>query len=211
MADAASPILVVLLHGVGSSGDSLASVGKRLASSLPGATIVAPNAPHASSFGNGYQWFSTAGVTAENRPARIAAARPGFDATLSEIIEENGVAGRLDRVALVGFSQGTIMSLDAIVSGRWPVGAVVGFSGRLAAPEPLTPNGPTPILLIHGTDDAVIPVQETEQAAGKLAALGLSVETRIEPGLGHTISGAGAAYAGEFLAKAFGIQAMGAF
>ncbi|MBW6421153.1 dienelactone hydrolase family protein [Rhizobium sp. XQZ8] len=204
MADAVSDILVILLHGVGSNGESLASLGKRLATALPSAFFAAPDGPEPSATGQGRQWFSVVGVTAENRPARIAAARPGFDATVSAIIEENGFVGRLDRVAFVGFSQGTIMSLDAIASGRWPVGAVVGFSGRLSAPEPHAPKGSTPLLLVHGTDDRVISAEETENAAGKLAALGLPVEMRIEPGLGHTISGSGAAYAGEFLAKVFG-------
>ncbi|MFB9951433.1 alpha/beta hydrolase [Rhizobium puerariae] len=204
MAEAASKTLVILLHGVGSSGSSLAPLSSRLAALLPGAILAAPDAPEASGFGSGRQWFSVAGITDESRPARIAAARPGFNATLAGIIEENGLTGRLDRVALVGFSQGTIMSLDAVASGRWPVGAVVGFSGRLASPQPLTPRGSTPILLVHGTDDAVIPVQETERAAAGLSALGLPVETRFEPGLGHTISGAGASHAGAFLARIFG-------
>ncbi|WP_117190593.1 alpha/beta hydrolase [Rhizobium terrae] len=202
MADPLPKILVILLHGVGSNGASLASVGKRLAAVLPGAVFAAPDAPEASSLGQGRQWFSTAGITTESRPGRIAAARPGFDATVSAIVEENGFAGRLDRVAFVGFSQGTIMSLDAVASGRWPVGAVAGFSGRLAAPQPHAPKGTTPVLLVHGTDDQVIPVEETESAAERLAALGLPIDIRIEPGLGHTISGSGAAYAGKFLAKA---------
>ena len=205
MADATPNILIILLHGVGSNGESLAALGKRLASILPNAVFATPDGPEPSATGQGRQWFSVVGVTTENRPARIAAARPGFDRTVSAIIEENGFAGRLDRVAFVGFSQGTIMSLDAIASGRWPVGAVVGFSGRLSTPEPHAPKGSTPLLLIHGTDDRVISVEETEIAAGKFAALGLPVEMRIEPGLGHTISGSGAAYAGEFLAKVFGV------
>ncbi len=143
-------------------------------------------------------------MTVENRPARIAAARPGFDRTISGIIESQGFAGRLDRVVFVGFSQGTIMSLDAIASGRWPIGAVVGFSGRFSSPEPLKPQGSTPVLLIHGTDDRVIAVEEGESAAVTLSALGFDVQMRIEPGLGHTISGSGASHAADFLTKIFG-------
>jgi phospholipase/carboxylesterase len=202
MAETNSPnLLVILLHGVGSSGDNLAPLGEEWAGTLGDAVFVSANAPEPSSFGAGYQWFSVAGVTPENRGARIAAARAG-------IIADNGFADRLDRVALVGFSQGTIMALDAIADGRFAVGAVVGFSGRLSSPEPLSPSTKMPVFLVHGTADDVIPSWESEQAADTLAKHGFDVETSIEPGLGHTISGAGAGRAVEFLAKVFGYEAL---
>jgi phospholipase/carboxylesterase len=199
MTAAAPSLLVILLHGVGSNGADLAPLGESWTARLPGAVFVSPDAPEPSNFGSGYQWFSVAGVTEENRPARIAAARPGFDKVISAIIAENGFDGRLDRVVLVGFSQGTIMSLDAIASGRWPVAAVIGFSGRLASEKPLTPSTGTKVMLIHGTADPVIPSWETEKAETELTAAGLAVEMVIEPGLGHTISMGGADRAADFL------------
>ncbi|CAN7246449.1 prolyl oligopeptidase family serine peptidase [Rhizobium sp. LjRoot30] len=204
MTDPKSDSLVILLHGVGSSGGDIAPLADALAGNLPQTIFVAPNAPENSSFGNGYQWFSVVGVTEDNRPARIEAARAGFDAVVSAIVEEYGFAEKLDRVAFVGFSQGTIMSLDAIVSGRWPVGAVVGFSGRLASPKPDNPSVSTEVLLIHGTADPVIPATETEKAAARLRQAGLTVESLLEPGLPHTISGKGASTAAIFLATYFG-------
>jgi phospholipase/carboxylesterase len=196
-------ILVIMLHGVGSSGDDLAPLSNAWRNTLPDATFASPNAPGRSSFGAGYQWFSVSGVTVENRSERIKEARASFDATISAIILEKGFADKLDQVAFVGFSQGTIMALDAVASGRWPVGAVVGFSGRLATPLPLTPSLSTPILLVHGSADTVIPASETTDAAAVLQTLGMKVETVIIPGLPHTISADGAARAGKFLATAF--------
>jgi phospholipase/carboxylesterase len=195
-------MLVIMLHGVGSSGNDLAPLAKTWKDSLPGAIFVSPNAPSRSSFGSGYQWFSVAGVTEDNRSMRIKEARTAFDATISGIIEENGFSDRLDRVAFVGFSQGTIMALDAIASGRWPVGAVVGFSGRLASPLPLQAAVSTPVLLVHGSADPVIPAAETTKAAAVLQQQGVKVETLLMPGLGHTISADGAAHAVTFLASA---------
>lgn len=201
MATIAANILVIMLHGVGSSGKDLAPLAKAWNGALPDAVFVSPNAPSPSSFGSGFQWFSVAGVTEENRWRRIADARPSFDKTISAIIEENGFSDRLDRVAFVGFSQGTIMALDAVASGRWPVGAVVGFSGRLASPLPLQPATTTPILLVHGSADPVIPAAETTKAAATLQALGMKVDTVIQPRLPHTISAEGASRAGSFLAE----------
>jgi len=199
MTAAVKSLLVILLHGVGSNGADLAPLGDSWKPRLPGAVFVSPNAPERSSFGSGYQWFSVAGVTEDNRPARITAARPAFDKVISDIIAQNGYSDNLDRVVFVGFSQGTIMSLDAIASGRWPVAAVVGFSGRLASEAPLKPATGTKVLLVHGTSDPVIPSWETEKAETELKAAGLAVETVIEPGLGHTISIGGADRAADFL------------
>lgn len=198
-----SKILVILLHGVGSNGSDLAPLGRSWSNSLPQAVFVSPDAPARSDFGQGYQWFSVAGVTEANRPARIEAARASFDATLSAIVDKEGFTGQLDRVVLIGFSQGTIMALDAVASGRWPVRAVVGFSGRLASPAPLTASPSTEILLIHGAADTVIPSSETTAAATALRSLGMPVETLIQPGLPHTISAEGAERAGAFLSRIF--------
>lgn len=201
MSNIAANILVIMLHGVGSSGNDLAPLAGVWKDALPNTVFVSPNAPEASSFGAGYQWFSVAGVTEANRSERILDARPSFDKTITAIIEENGFSDRLDRVALVGFSQGTIMALDAVASGRWTVGSVVGFSGRLASPLPLQPSTATAVLLVHGSADTVIPVAESSKAAATLQQLGIAVETLIQPGVPHTISAEGAARAGRFLAE----------
>lgn len=195
--------LVILLHGVGSSGNDLTPLGEHWQSRLPDITFVSPNAPEPCSFSSGYQWFSVVGVTEENRPARITDARPAFDALITGIIDEHGFSNRLDRVVFAGFSQGTIMSLDAIASGRWPIAGVIGFSGRLATEKPLAPALQTKTLLLHGTADNVIPSWETEKASTELTAAGMTVETVIEPGVGHTISMSGAERACAFLETLF--------
>lgn len=194
--------LVIFLHGVGSSGADLLPLAGRLRDALPGTAFAAPDAPFPFPYGMGHQWFSIAGVTEDNRAGRIEAARADFDRVIGEIIETHGFADKLDRVAFVGFSQGTIMALDALASGRWPVGAIVGFSGRLASPLPLplSPGRATPVLLVHGAADSVIPAAETVKATAILQGLGVDVESRILPGVDHTISAEGIELAGEFLA-----------
>lgn len=196
--------LVIFLHGVGSRGEDLLPLAGPLRGALPGTAFAAPDAPFPFPYGMGHQWFSIAGVTEDNRAGRIEAARADFDRVVRETIEAFGFAEKLDRVAFVGFSQGTIMALDALVSGRWPVGAIVGFSGRLASPLPLSPDKATPVLLVHGAADSVIPAAETAKAAATLQALGVDVESRILPGLDHTISAEGIELAGAFLADRLG-------
>lgn len=192
--------LVILLHGVGSSGSNLMPLGKAWARALPDTDFVSPDGPEAFDLGAGRQWFSVKGVTEANRPARVVSARATFDRVLKEIIEAHGQTGHLDRVALVGFSQGSIMALDALASGRWPVAAIVAFSGRLASPSPLTPSPSTRALLIHGDADPVMPLAESERAVTMLRSAGVAADLRVLAGIGHTISDEGAQIAGAFLA-----------
>ena len=191
--------LAILLHGVGAHGSSIAWMADHLP--LPGLAFAAPDAPFAfdqSPAGPARQWFSVTGVTAQNRAARVAAARAPFDAVLSETIAAHGLTGQPDRVALIGFSQGSIMALDAVATGRWSFGAVVAFSGRLATLPPLAPAR-TPVLIAHGRQDTVIPVTEAETAHAALTAAGNHPHLLLEDRTGHAPGPQGLARAAEFL------------
>lgn len=153
--------LVIFLHGVGASGTDLAPLADTLLPFLPTSVFASPDGPERfDGGGSGRQWFSVAGVTQANRSERVQHARAAFDRVVSSVIEKHGFAGRLDRIAFFGFSQGAIMALDAVATGRWPVRAAVAASGRLAtAPEAETEHL-TKILVMHGENDPVIPAQE---------------------------------------------------
>ncbi len=194
--------LVILLHGVGANGANLDPLGEALEAFLPDARFVSPDAPHAFEGGGaGRQWFSVIGVSDGNRARRVVEAREGFDRVVTREIEGAGFAGRLDRVAFFGFSQGAILSLDALVDGRWPVAAVVAASGRLATPVGPKPASATPVLILHGERDDVISASEAERAKRTLEGASFAVEAHVYPGLGHSVSPEGLEAAGAFLAR----------
>lgn len=193
--------LVVFLHGVGSNGADLAVLGQHWSALLPDVAFAAPDAPFPFEHAMGYQWFSLTGITPENRPARVRAARDAFDATLQQLMAQHGMAGAWQKVILVGFSQGSIMALDALASGRYPLAGVVAFSGRLAFDEALTPPPHASALLIHGKADEVIPFSETVSAEQRLQSAGVAVTAQYEPATGHTISSHGAMQAAAYIAQ----------
>lgn len=168
-------------------------------STLPSAMFVAPDALLSFPQGPGRQWFSITGVTDQNRPARIVAARDDFDRVIRNELVKNGFADRLDRVVLVGFSQGSMMLLDAVATGRWPIAAGVAFAGRLATEPPFKPASVTRLLLLHGADDTVVPPYELERASTALNRAGMAVEQRIIPKVGHMVSPEAIRVAGEFM------------
>lgn len=192
--------LVIFLHGVGSRGASFAPLLAQWGTDLPTIALAAPDAPFTFDLApDGRQWFSIKGVTEANRTERIVAARQAFDDTLQSCISEAGFENRLDRVVLVGFSQGSIMALDAAVSGSWPVAGVAAFSGRLASPPSHAPSTGTRILLIHGDADPIMPVREAHKAARTLTTIGMTVTCDILPGVGHTLTASGVTRAREFI------------
>jgi phospholipase/carboxylesterase len=188
--------LVVLLHGVGSSGADLARLGAVWGKKLPSLRFASPDGPFAfDGAAMGRQWFSVAGVTVENRPARVAAAAPAFDAVVDAAIAAAGT--RIERTVLAGFSQGTIMALDALARGR-PFAGILGFSGRMASVVAQRLDR-VPVRLVHGEADEVIPVGESEAARERLAAAGARVDLVRLPGEGHGIGPAAAAAGLAFL------------
>ena len=194
--------LVVLLHGLGADGQDLIDLAQNLGPFLPDAVFVAPNAPAPCDMAPyGYQWFSLQ----DRSPSVMAAGADQAAPVLTAFIERELAARGLDasRLALVGFSQGTMMSLH--IGPRLDPGpaAIVGFSGMLLGPDRLAAGrrSTPPVLLIHGEADQVVPFQAMAAAVAGLAAAGIAADSLRRPGLGHGIDGPGLAAAAQFLAK----------
>ncbi|MFK0335330.1 alpha/beta hydrolase [Rhizobium sp. NPDC090275] len=187
--------LVIFLHGIGASGAQLMPLASSWRAGLPNTRFTAPDAPMNHRYG--HQWFSTEGNPLD--PANVLAARRAFDELMDDVLRREGFAGTHDRIAFVGVSQGAIVALDAVASGRWKVGALVSFAGLLP-PQPISSSSKgTPVLLVHGQADTTIPAAASTLAAATLRAAGFHVRLDVEPGVGHTISSAGAAKALSFL------------
>ena len=126
--------LVILLHGLGADGNDLIGLAPYWARLLPEAEFLSPNAPFPCDMAPyGYQWFSSQDRSPEAVLGGVRAAAPILDAFIDEALEERGLGSR--ELALVGFSQGTMMSLFVGLRRAEPVAGIVGFSGRLLAPE----------------------------------------------------------------------------
>jgi phospholipase/carboxylesterase len=165
--------------------------------SIPAARFATPDAPFRKAAGPGHLWFQVDGN--QLRPDRLAEIRDAFDRTIDQIIKREGFEDALDRIAFVGVSQGAIVALDAVASGRWEIGALIGYSGLLP-PIPVSSAGSgTPVLLIHGQKDQTIPPFASTLAASQLQAAGFKVDLKVEPNVGHTISMTGARLGLDFL------------
>jgi phospholipase/carboxylesterase len=199
--------LVVFLHGYGADGNDLIEIGRAWQQLLPQAAFVSPHAPEACGQApSGRQWFNLTFRDPHERWTGVNAAGPGLERFLEAELKRRQLPP--SALALVGFSQGTMMALHVGLRRAVAPAAIVGYSGMLVLPEKVAPEKITleirsrpPVLLIHGEQDDLIPAQALFLAAQGLAAFGVPVGWHLSPGIGHGIDQEGLRQGGEFIAR----------
>jgi phospholipase/carboxylesterase len=194
--------LVVLCHGYGADGNDLIGLAPHWQRLLPTVAFVAPNAPEpCAGSPSGYQWFPISRLDPADMQRGVESAADALEAFLAAELARLDLPA--ERLALVGFSQGTMMSLHVGLTRR--PAAIVGYSGMLAGAELMEKLGPDtpPVLLVHGDQDPMIPVSALFASATALGRAGACVQWHISSGIGHSIDQDGLVLGGEFLAMAF--------
>lgn len=195
--------LVIFLHGYGADGNDLIGLSQPLAGVLPNTAFVSPHAPEpCAAAPTGRQWFPIPYIDGSSETEMmegLGRAKAALNAFMDAQIAEAGVPA--NRVALIGFSQGTMMSLEVGLRREEQLAGIVGFSGRLLRAESLEAEikSKPPVLLVHGDADEVVPPQSLDDAKAALTTHGVSVEAHSRPGLGHGIDNEGLSLAATFL------------
>ena len=196
--------MVILLHGYGANGDDLIGLAQPFAQVLPDTVFLAPNAPYRCEMSPmGYQWFDVWNQNAADRLRQLRETAEIADAFIDAALAEHGLTDR--DLALCGFSQGTMLSLHVGLRRPKPCAGILGYSGRLEAPETLTGEivSRPPVMLIHGEQDELLAVALMDAAAERLRECGVKVETHRRPGLGHGIDPDGVRLGAGFLSVCF--------
>jgi phospholipase/carboxylesterase len=210
--------LVVFLHGYGADGKDLIEIGRQWRPWLPDAAFVAPNAPEPCGMSPmGRQWFALSNRRPgeaqgkDERWAGVTKARPVLDAFLDAELTRLGLEE--SRLSLVGFSQGTMMALHVGLRRRRAPASILGYSGVLIGPEHLSEalardarGAPPPVLLVHGDQDPVIPLEALFISGEELAKAGIPSQWHLSIGIGHGIDNGGLRHGGLFIAKGFGVK-----
>ncbi|MBL8589757.1 MAG: dienelactone hydrolase family protein [Methylobacteriaceae bacterium] len=204
--------LVVFLHGYGADGNDLIDLGRQWQAVMPDAAFVSPHAPEPCGMSPmGRQWFGLTMRDPDERWRGVVKARPVLDAFLDAELAALGVDE--SQLALVGFSQGTMMALHVGLRRPRAPAAIVGYSGTLVGPEHLAEatartaqGGPPRVLLAHGDQDEMIPVDALFQACEDLAKANIPAEFHLSLGVGHGIDGGGLTHGALFVAAGFGVR-----
>jgi len=196
--------LVVFLHGYGADGSDLIDLGRAWAEALPDAAFAAPDAPEPLPFEafGGRQWFALSERDMREYRLGVEAGRPALEAYLDEELGRWQVDA--SALALVGFSQGAMMALHTGLRRKVPPAAILAYSGLLAGPDRLDDiRTETPVLIVHGSEDDVVPPHHLPASRDALLNKGTSVESHLLEGLGHSIDERGMVLGGRFLKAAF--------
>jgi phospholipase/carboxylesterase len=204
--------LVVFLHGFGADGNDLIDIGRAWQSLLPDTAFMSPHAPEVCTQAPmGRQWFELTFRDPHERWTGVNKAAPVLERFLDSELSRRKLPA--SAVALVGFSQGTMMALHVGLRRAQPPAAIVGYSGLLVLPNNAPPESMAaqirsrpPVLLVHGDQDDLIPPQALFHSVQALAALEVPVEWHLSAGVGHGIDGEGLRHGGEFLRCRFGLR-----
>lgn len=191
--------VVVLLHGLGADGNDLFGLAPAFAPVLPDTAFISPDAPYPCDMAPyGRQWFSLQTRDPASILAGVKASAAILDTFFDEILAQLGLDD--SKLALVGFSQGCMMSLYVGPRRAKRIAGIVGYSGRLVGDTAEFRTKP-PMLLVHGDADQVVPPDSLPHAVAALEKAGVPVESLSRPGLGHGIDQVGLERGRDFLAK----------
>lgn len=192
--------LIIFLHGLGANGEDLIGLADVFGAILPEAHFLSPNAPFPCDMAPfGYQWFSLMDWSEEKILEGIRVATPLLNAFVDEQLQRFNLTA--DKLAFVGFSQGTMMSLHVNLRRPKACAGVLGYSGALMGEGLLAGEiqSRPPVCLVHGTFDNVVPFAAMGKAETALNKVGVPVETHARPGIAHGIDPMGLEIGKKFL------------
>lgn len=194
--------IVLLLHGFGSSGSDMISLAPTWQQALPDALFLAPHAPQRCAFGAGYQWWGLSELSPQALARGAREAAPAIDRFIDRKLAQYDLTDA--DLAIVGFSQGTMMALHVGLRRQAQVAAVVGYSGMLTGAAELRAElvSKPPVLLVHGSQDPVVPVAALHAAERELKQLGIEVTTHVSANLGHSVDPMGIKLGCDFVTQA---------
>ncbi len=202
--------LVMFLHGLGSNGADLMAFADYWATSMPGAAFTAPSAPTpcpdsppASDGQGGFQWIPRLPPGHPRLLPEVEIAAKDLQPLIDQELEAAGVPP--DHLALVGFSQGTVMALHVGLRRKIAPAAVLGYAGGLVGRERLADEiiSKPPVMLINGDADPMVPASAQAPALEALQNVGVVAAGQIMPGLDHSVNADALVLGARFLLSAF--------
>ncbi|AEA80988.1 phospholipase/carboxylesterase family protein [Candidatus Pelagibacter sp. IMCC9063] len=192
--------MVILSHGYGADCNDLLSIGEYWQKSLPDFCFIAPNAPTPCQINpSGFEWFDLMQTSQEKIIEEFQSSLQLLDLFINTQLKEQGLEKK--DLYLMGFSQGTMMSLQLALSYKDPIAGILGYSGKVYDFNFLEKNilSQCPILLLHGNTDTVITLEEMYASYEFLKKKSLDIKYKVFENCGHSITPEGLSVGLEFL------------
>lgn len=182
--------LFFFLHGWGADGQNLLDIALSLSHDFPKAEFHLPNAPYLCEANTqGYQWFSLSDESTEALLSEVEAVSTTVENYIREKMEQTNI--HYKNVILLGFSQGAMLAKHLALTRPNLCGVVAAYSGKLVGVPAVITDERVPMILIHGDDDRVIPVEAMIESYHTLKELGVTADAYRMAELAHGINQAG--------------------
>lgn len=190
--------IIIMLHGYGSNGDDLIQMANTWKEYFPNVCFSAPNAPFKfDKFPGGFMWFEAYpnGIhyneASEQQKQKImkdfSTSCDLIKKHINYLCKEYNLS--LNKVFLLGFSQGSMMSIEVGTSLKESIGGIVSLSGRIYTKDFSRFNkNKIPILIVHGENDNIIPVNRYYETCETLEKNQYAIEKHLIKNMGHTIN-----------------------
>ena len=193
---------VILCHGYGGDGKDISILANYWKNFLPDTMFVCPDAPEVCKVNpSGFQWFDLMDQTDDETLSKSLIAEKKLDNFINEVTSQNKL--NLNDIALVGFSQGCMISLQTALKKRDKIKCLIGYSGKILNIKNLNQNinSKPEIFLMHGDKDAVVPINFLLEAKEFFNKNNYTIQTKIFKNCEHRIPTEGSSLGLEFLKK----------
>jgi len=194
--------VIVLCHGYGGDGKDISALAINWQRFLPDAIFLCPNAPEICSVNpQGYQWFDLASDEEDVILEKSLVAEKKLSIFLDQVFENFQLEP--SNLALVGFSQGTMMGIQVGIKKKYKINCLIGYSGKVINQKHLSENinSKPKMFLMHGENDTIVPPTHLLEAKEYLKKNGINVKTKMFKNCEHRIPVEGSSLGLGFLKK----------
>ena len=193
---------VILCHGYGGDGKDISLLASYWRTHLPDTLFICPDAPEKCAVSNtGFQWFDLMDQTTDQVLVKSLVAETKLNNLIDEVIDNNNLTG--EKIAIGGFSQGCMISLQTGIKRKEKINSIVGYSGKIIDINYLQNNinSRPNIILMHGEKDEIVPVSFLLEAREFFNKNNYKIESKIFTNCEHRIPTEGSSLGLEFLKK----------
>ena len=193
---------IVLCHGYGGDGRDISVLANTWQRFLPECIFLCPNAPEICVVNpQGYQWFDLTSEKEEVILEKSLIAEEKLNIFLNQVLDNFQLD--TNNLALVGFSQGCMISIQIALKKKKQINCLVGYSGKVVNQKHLSDNinSKPKIFLMHGANDTIVPPTHLLEAKEYLVSRGSKIKIKMFKDCEHRIPVEGSSLGLEFLRK----------
>jgi len=193
---------IILCHGYGGDGKDISSLAINWRRFLPDAIFLCPNAPEICTVNpQGYQWFDLTSEEEEVILEKSLMAEEKLNTFLDQVFDNFQLEPT--NLALVGFSQGCMVSIQVGLKKKEQINCIIGYSGKVINQKHLSNNinSKPKIFLMHGANDTIVPPTHLLEAKEYLNKCGLKIKIKLFKNCDHRIPVEGSSLGLGFLRK----------